>query len=82
MKGTVQSVIADNLGAYGIAGFIESFPGVYLCRFSTGKRSDIQAKAVQLVYFKLRTKDIHETHCFCKRELNHLLWSKERVCFH
>lgn len=27
LKGTVQSVVADNLGAHGIAGFTESFSG-------------------------------------------------------
>lgn len=33
VKGTIQSVIADNLGAHGIAGYIESFSGTYFCRF-------------------------------------------------
>ncbi|KAI3352079.1 hypothetical protein L3Q82_020899, partial [Scortum barcoo] len=41
VKGTVQSVIADNLGAHGIAGFIESFSGVYFCRFCTGELNDL-----------------------------------------
>lgn len=31
IKGTVQCVAADNLGAHGIAGFVESFSGVYVC---------------------------------------------------
>lgn len=55
VKGTVQSVIADNLGAHGIAGFIES-------RFCTGERIDIQDKEVQSGHFKIRTKELHETH--------------------
>lgn len=53
VKGTVQSVIADNFGAHGIAGFIESFSGVYFCRFCTGERSDIQDKAVQSGHFNV-----------------------------
>ena len=31
VKGTIQCVIADNLGAHGVAGFIESFAGEYMC---------------------------------------------------
>ncbi len=61
VKGTVQSVIADNLGAHGIAGFIESFSGVYFCMFCTGERIDIQDKAVQSGHFNIRTKELHET---------------------
>lgn len=30
MKGTVNSVIADNLGAHGLAGFVEGFSGEYI----------------------------------------------------
>lgn len=64
VKGTIQSIIADNLGARGIAGFTESFSGAYC----TGKRSDIQAKAVQSGYFNIRTKDLHDTHVKFARE--------------
>ena len=31
VKGTIQAVVADNLGAHGIAGFPESFSGEYFC---------------------------------------------------
>lgn len=41
IKGTVQTVIADNLGAHDIAGFVESFSGGYVCRFCTAKKSEI-----------------------------------------
>lgn len=37
VKGTIQCVVADNLGAHGIAGFIESFAGDYICRFCVAK---------------------------------------------
>lgn len=30
IKGTVNSVIAENLGAHGLAGFVESFSGEYI----------------------------------------------------
>ncbi|XP_028298400.1 uncharacterized protein LOC114460675 [Gouania willdenowi] len=33
LKGTVHSVVADNLGAHSISGFIECFSGDYFCRF-------------------------------------------------
>lgn len=62
LKGTVQSVVADNLGDHGIAGFIESFSGEYICRFCTGKSSDIQSKEVRSGWFSLRTKEQHKAH--------------------
>lgn len=80
VKGTVQSVIADNLGAHGIAGFIESFSGDYFCRFCTGKRSVIQVKAVQSGHFNLRTKDIHETHIRFARENSTICCGVKREC--
>lgn len=81
VKGTVQSVIADNLGAHGIAGFIESFSGVYFCRFCTGERSDIQDKAVQSGHFNFRTKDLHETHVQFARENSTICCGVKRECF-
>lgn len=35
IKGTVQTVIVDNLGTHGFAGFVESFFTEYVCRFCT-----------------------------------------------
>lgn len=34
VKGVVQCLIADNLGAHGIAGFTETFVGQYVFLFS------------------------------------------------
>ena len=34
LKGTIQAVAADNLGAHSLAGFNESFSGGYICRFA------------------------------------------------
>lgn len=68
MKGTDQSVIADNLGARGLAGFIESFSGKYFCRFYVGKRLEIQTESVQTGDFVLRTKKIHDAHVTSAKE--------------
>lgn len=62
VKGTVQCVVADNLGAHSIAGFVENFSGTYICRFCTAERSEIQTNEVRDEVFTLRTKDIHEDH--------------------
>lgn len=37
VKGTVYSVVADNLGAHSIGGFVESFSGTHVCRFCLGE---------------------------------------------
>lgn len=62
LKGTVQIITADNLGAHGIAGFVENFTGSYFCRFCTAPASDIQLHEVRSGTFSLRTKETHETH--------------------
>ncbi len=56
VKGTVHSVVADNLGAHSLAGFVESFSGQYVCRFCTAQKVDIQSKDVQSGDFVLRAK--------------------------
>lgn len=61
LKGTIQLVAADNLGAHSLAGFNESFSGGYICRFCTGTRTDIQPK-VKSGAFSLRTKELHDFH--------------------
>lgn len=38
VKGTVQYVVADSLGAHGLAGYVESFSGEYFCRFCTASQ--------------------------------------------
>lgn len=62
VKGTVQCVIADNLGVHGIAGFTENFVGEYICRFCLAQKSEIQQKEVSSDVFTLRSKWIHEMH--------------------
>lgn len=39
LKGTVQVVLADNLGAHSIAGFNENFTAGHICRFCTATRA-------------------------------------------
>ena len=62
IKGTVVSVVADNLGAHSVAGFVENFTGSYFCRFCLGDRSDVQSKEVRCGGFQQRTKEQHTLH--------------------
>ena len=62
LKGALQCVVADNLGAHGIAGFVESFSGRYVCRFCTADNLEIQAKEVGAGDFSPRTEEIHTNH--------------------
>jgi len=59
IKGTVFSVIADNLGAHSLGGFVESFNGSYVCRFCVGERSQFQEIEVRSGTFPGRTKEQH-----------------------
>ena len=59
VKGTVQVVVADNLGAQSMAGLVESFSTEYRCRFCTATKSDIQTKDVRSGAFTVRTKEVH-----------------------
>lgn len=62
VKGTVLAVVADNLGAHSIAGFVESFSASYFCRFCIGERSQIQEHEVAEGLFPLRTKSSYAMH--------------------
>lgn len=62
VRGTIQCVIADNLGAHGIAGFVESFSSGHICRFCTASMSEILTKSVDSGAFTLRTEQIHSEH--------------------
>jgi len=60
VKGTVFSVIADNLGAHSLGGFVESFSGSYVCRVCSGERSQFQELEVRTGAFPCRTKQQHQ----------------------
>ncbi|XP_026114794.1 uncharacterized protein LOC113093153 isoform X1 [Carassius auratus] len=62
VKGTVQCVVADNLGAHGCAGFVESFSSAYVCRFCTASKPEIQTRDVGSGTFSLRTEESHARH--------------------
>lgn len=62
IKGFVHCVVADNLGAHGLAGFVESFSGKYACRFCTAENIDIQTNEVKSGVFCARSKDLHTSH--------------------
>lgn len=67
-------MIADNLGAHGIAGLTESLSGDYFCWFCIGKGCDIRSNCVASGDFNLRTKETYvaltkaalenDAHCF------------------
>ncbi len=58
VKGTVFSVIADNLGAHSVGGFVESFSGSYFCRFCVAERSQFQETEVRTGEFPSRTTQV------------------------
>lgn len=62
IKGTIVSVVADNLGAHSLGGFLESFSGSHVCRFCLGKLSEFQVKEVRTGAFQARTKQEHSFH--------------------
>lgn len=68
VKGSVQCIIADNLGAHSVGGFVESFSGGSICRFCTGDKSEFQVKDVKSGAFQLRTRDIHDAHVQSAKE--------------
>lgn len=59
---TVVSVVANNLGAHSVAGFVENFTGSYICQFCLGERSEFQSKEVSCGSFQWRTKEQHTLH--------------------
>lgn len=62
IKGTVVSVVANNLGAHSVAGFVENFTGSYICRFGLGERSEFRSEEVRCGSFQRRTKEQHTLH--------------------
>ena len=60
IKGTVQCVAADNLGAHSLAGFVESFKANYFCRYCTAQQNSFQLQEAS--EFQLRTKEAHSEH--------------------
>ncbi|XP_056450915.1 uncharacterized protein LOC130386152 isoform X1 [Gadus chalcogrammus] len=62
IKGTIVSVVADNLGAHSIGGFVESFSGSHVCRFCLGALSEFQKKEVRAGSFRARTRQEHSLH--------------------
>lgn len=80
LKGALQFVLADNLGAHGIAGLIESFSGEYFCRFCLAKRSDIQTNDVRSGSFVQRSKDVHESHVKLAQQTNAPSFGVKKEC--
>lgn len=80
LKGTVLSIVADNLGAHGVAGFLESFSGDFFCRFCTGKSCDIRSHCVASGAFDLRTREDHADHVKSACENNTHCFGVKREC--
>lgn len=62
VKGTVFCVVADNLGAHSIGGFVESFSSSHVCRFCLGERLQFQVSEVRSGAFCDRTQQQHRVH--------------------
>lgn len=80
LKGTVQTVVADNLGAHSLAGFQESFSGDYYCRQCTAKSCDVQHHCVSSGVFGPRTKEQHESHAKSAQETGKSVFGVKRGC--
>lgn len=80
LKGTVHSVVADNLGAHSIAGFTESFSGDFFCRCCTAKSCDIKSDCVASGVFSLRTKEVHAGHVRAALENNAHCFGVKQEC--
>lgn len=61
VKGTVLCVVADNL-AHGLAGFVQSFRGHYVCRFCCCTADQMQLSEVSEAELNMRTKASHDLH--------------------
>lgn len=62
VRGTVLCVAADNSAAHGLAGFVQSFPGQYVCRFCCCTANEIQSSEVSEGEFSMRTRACHDLH--------------------
>nr|XP_023651449.1 uncharacterized protein LOC111835405 isoform X2 [Paramormyrops kingsleyae] len=62
VRGTVFCVAADNLAAHGLAGFVQSFRGPYVCRFCCCTVDQIQSTEVSEGEFSVRTRACHDLH--------------------
>lgn len=61
LKGTVHSVVADNLAAHGLAGFNESFRSTYFCRFCLATQTEMQNLDAVTGGLEMRRKDSHDS---------------------
>lgn len=63
LKGFLLCLVADNLGAHSIAGFLEKISDFAdFCRFCTAQNVNIQTKEVKSGTFSVRSKDINVSH--------------------
>lgn len=80
VRGTVQYVVADSLGAHALAGFVENFSGEYSCRFCTATCTDIQSKEVRDGVFSLRSEEQHKVHVSDACEKGEACYGVKNAC--
>lgn len=54
LKGTVYSVVDENLATYGLAGFSECFISAYFCRFYLANQKELQNSDIIAGSFEMR----------------------------
>lgn len=62
MKGTMVRVVADNLGAHSVGGFVENFTRSHVCRFCLADMSQFQTTEVRSGLFQRRGNAQHTLH--------------------
>ena len=83
MRGTLAYVCADNLGAHGLGGFVESFTAEHFCRYCLVTRTAMQE--TQVAQFELRNKTSYEAHCEIAQssdKINNHMGIKNNCCLH
>lgn len=60
IKGTVLCLVADNLAAHALAGFVKSFKAGHVCRWCVATTSLIQSHEVADGTFNMRTMTSHD----------------------
>ena len=75
-------MVADNLAAHCIAGFVESFSAELFCQFCMGKNSDVKVEEVRSGAFNLRDKDLHQDRVKTALANGTSCCGVKRVCFY
>lgn len=82
VKGTVFSIVADNLGAHSVGGFVENFSSSYFCRFCLADQSVSGGRSKNRCISTQKNRTASNAHPECAGEpcFDTCLWSQETVC--